>query len=190
MSTRLTRAAAAAMPLSSTRPMRASNLRGFGAMPIRDTGMRGFLKWAQQEYPPAIYQQIANGIQQHIPQAFSGYMLGGWRRFNRLNGLSDSTTPTVDTSDAANSTASSPSWGADISAIIGTATGAYLNIEQQQNQQAIINAQLQAAANGRAPLPISLSSSGITFGTAGITAGSLVLFAVLGFVGLKALKVL
>ena len=187
MSTRLTRAAATGM--GSTRPWRAANFKSLGTMPISDTGMRGFLKWAQREYPAAIYQQIASAIQQNIPQAFSGYMLGGWRKFNRLGGFGDSS-PTVDTSDAANSTANNPSWGAMISQIIGTATGAYLNVEQQQNQQAIINAQLQAAANGKTPLPISLSSSGITFGSAGITAGSLVLIAVVGFFGLRALKVI
>jgi hypothetical protein len=165
-------------------------LGGLGAVQITDTGMRGFLKWAQGEYPPAVYQQIANAIQQNIPQAFTTYMLGGWRKFGRLNGFADTSTPTVDTSDAANSSAIDPSWGNVISQIIGTATGAYLNVEQQQNQQAIINAQLQAAANGKAPLPISLSSSGITFGTTGITAGTLLVFGVLGFFGLKALKVI
>jgi hypothetical protein len=188
MSTRLTRASAGGF--HSTRPMRPGNFRGLGAATVTDTGLRGFLKWAQGEYPPAIYQQIAAGIQQNIPQAFTSYMLGGWRKFNRLGGLGDSTTPTVDTADAANSTASDPSWGAMISQIIGTATGAYLNVSQQQNQQAIINAQLQAAANGKAPLPISLSSSGITFGTAGITAGTLLLVGVVGFLGLRALKVI
>lgn len=188
MSTRLTRASATGF--ASTRPMRPANFRGLGAVAVTDTGLRGFLKWAQGEYPAAIYQQIANGIQQNIPQAFNSYMLGGWRKFNRLGSLGDSTTPTVDTADAANSTASDPSWGAMISQIIGTATGAYLNVAQQQNQQAIINAQLQAAANGKAPLPISLSSSGITFGTAGITAGTLLVVGVLGFLGLRALKVI
>ena len=147
-------------------------------MTITDTGLRGFLKWAQQEYPPTIYQQIAAGIQQQIPQGFSGYMLGGWRGLGRINGFADSSTPTVDAADAANSGASSASWGDIISQVIGTATGAYLSVTQQQNQQAIINAQLQAAANGKAPLPISLSSSGITFGsTAGISIGALLLLA-------------
>jgi len=194
MSTRLTRAAAV-MPhaMGSTRPSRpAAGFRGLGAIAVSDTGMRGFLKWAQAEYPAAIYQQIANAIQHGVPQAFSGYMLGGWRKFNRLGlgRLSDSTTPTVDTADAANSTAIDPSWANTISQIIGTATGAYLSVEQQQNQQAIINTQLQAAANGKAPLPISLSSSGITFGATGITAGTLLVVGILGFFGLKALKVI
>lgn len=185
MSTRLIRRTN--YPLASTRPGRISTR--LGALAITDTGMRGFLKWARGEYPPAIYQQIAGGIQQNIPQAFTSYMLGGWRKFNRLSGLGDSSTPTVDTADAANATPNNPSWGDVISQIIGTATGAYLNVEQQQNQQAIINAQLQAAANGKAPLPISLSSSGITFGSAGITAGTLLLV-VAGYFGLRALKVL
>lgn len=157
-------------------------------MAITDTGMRGFLQWARQQYPPAIYQQIAQGIQQSVPQAFSGYMAGGWRSIARRQGFSDGSSATVDTADAADSTASNPSWADMISQIIGTATGAYLNINQQQTQQAIVNQQLQAAANGKAPLPISLSSSGITFGSSGITAGSGLLLAVLAFLAYKALK--
>ena len=174
--------------LGSTRPARPMAWR-FGATTaaITDTGMRGFLKWAKQEYPAQIYQQIANSIQQAFPQAFSGYMLGGWRKFA---GLGDSTTPTVDTSDAANSTAIDPSWGNTISQIIGTATGAYLSITQQQTQQAIVNQQLQNAANGKAPVPVSLSSSGITFGTAGMTAGTVLVLAVVGFLGLRAAGVI
>lgn len=158
------------------------------AAPISDTGMRGFLKWAQREYPANLYQQIAGAIQQQLPQAFSGYMLGGWRKFARLQGLGDASTPTVDTADAANSTAIDPSWGALISQIIGTGTAAYLDVAQQQNQQAIIASQLQAAQNGKAPLPISLSSSGITFGTAGMTAGTLLLLLGGGYLALRMLK--
>jgi len=155
---------------------------------ITDTGMRGFLKWAKREYPANIYQQIAGQIQQKFPQAFSSYMLGGWRKFAKLGGLGDAT---VDTSDAANSTASDINWGADISQIIGTATGAYLNVSQQQNQNAIVQAQLQQAAAGKAPLNVSLGSSGITFGTtAGLTAGGLLLIGGLGLLALKALKVI
>jgi hypothetical protein len=92
---------------------------GSSAPPINDTGMRGFLKWAQREYPAQVYQQIAGQIQQRIPQAFSSYMLGGWRKFSRLAGLADGTTGTVDTSDAANSTPSDINWGNTISEIIG-----------------------------------------------------------------------
>lgn len=170
--------------LGSTRPARPAAWR-LGATLVMDTGMRGFLKWAQQEYPPAIYQQIANGIQRALPQAFSGYMLGGWRKFA---GFGDSSTPSVDTSDAANSTAIDPSWGNTISQIIGTATGAYLNIEQQQTQQAIVNQQLQNAANGKPPLNVSLSSNGIAFGTAGIAVGTLLMIGALAFIGLKVIN--
>lgn len=179
--------------MGSTRPIRGA--RRFAALgsagAITDTGMKGFLKWAQREYPPAIYQQIASGIQQRVPQAFSGYMLGGWRKFARMNGLADGTTGTVDTSDAANSTPASPSWSDEISQIIGTATGAYLNVAQAQNNQAIVTAQLQAAAAGKSPLPISLTSSGITFGTtAASSVGTLLVFGVLGFLALKLTKVI
>jgi hypothetical protein len=154
----------------STRWLRPHNqFQGLGsaaAPMITDTGMRGFLKWARREYPAKVYQAIAGRIQQQIPSAFSGYMLGGWRNLARLNGFAD-TSPTIDTADAANSTPNAPSWSDQISQIIGTATGAYLNITQQQQQQQILNAQLQAAQNGRAPLPISLGSNGVTFTSAG-----------------------
>ena len=164
---------------------------GSSAPPINDTGMRGFLKWAQREYPAQVYQQIAGQIQQRIPQAFSSYMLGGWRKFSRLAGLADGTTGTVDTSDAANSTPSDINWGNTISEIIGTATGAYLNVSQQQNQNAIVQTQLQQAQAGKAPLNVSLGSSGITFGTtAGLTVGSLALLGGLAFLVLKATKVI
>lgn len=152
---------------------------------VMDTGMRGFLKWARQEYPPAIYQQIASGIQRALPQAFSGYMLGGWRRFARFG---DAATPAVDTSDAADSTAIDPSWGNTIAQIIGTATGAYLDIQQQQNQQAIIHQQLNNAANGKPPLAVSLSSNGITFGTAGLSAGALLIGGGLLFLAFRLLR--
>jgi hypothetical protein len=192
MSTRAIRPAGqwGGQPLGYTRPSRPAgwNLAGVA---VTDTGLRGFLKWARQEYPAAVYQKIAAGIQQAFPQAFSGYMLGGWRNLAKLNGLADSTTPTVDTADAANSTPISPSWSDAISQIIGTATGAYLNVAQQQNQQAVLNAQLQAAQNGRAPLPISLSSSGITFGsTAALSAGGLAIAGIVGFIVLKAMGVI
>jgi len=182
---------------AGTREMRAARqFKGLGdvgssAAPITDTGMRGFLKWAKREYPAAIYQQIATGIQQNIPQAFSSYMLGGWRKFARLNGLADGTSGTVDTSDAANSTASDINWGTTISQIVGTATGAYLDVAQQQNQTAIIQAQLAQAQAGKAPLNVSLGSSGVTFGsTTGLTLGGLLLVAGLGLLALKAAKVI
>lgn len=174
----------------STRLMRAA--RGFAALPtpITDTGMRGFLKWAQREYPSAIYQQLANYVQQQFPQAFSGYMLGGWRGIAKLNGFADTTgTATVDTSDAANSTASSPSWSDEISQVIGTLTGAYLNVQQQQAQQQVLQAQLQQAANGGKPLNVSLPSLGINFGSS-TDPLTLLFWGGLAFVALKATKVL
>jgi len=159
--------------------------------PISDTGMRGFLKWVRQQYPPAVYQQIANGIHQRIPQAFSGYMLGGWRNTAKFAGFADTGTATVDTADAANSTPISPSWVDTISQLVGTATGAYLDVSQQQNQNAILNAQLTAIQNGRAPLPISLGANGVTFTAAGQTnISTLLIWAGIGFVVLKATKLI
>lgn len=154
--------------------------------------MRGLLKWMRQEYPPAIYQQIATGIQQRIPQAFSGYMLGGWRNTAKLSGFADSSgTATVDTADAANSTPISPSWVDSISQLVGVATGAFLDVSQQRNQDAILNAQLTAVQNGRAPLPISLSGSGVTFSAAGKTSiGTVLLWGGLGYLVLKLAKVI
>jgi hypothetical protein len=193
MSTRLLRPNAQwRMPLGSTRPARAAAAYRLGSVPIVDTGMRGLLKWMRQEYPPAIYQQIAAGIQQAIPQAFSGYMLGGWRDTAKLSGFADSSGgATVDTADAANSTPISPSWVDTISQLVGTATGAYLDVEQQKNQNAVLNAQLTAIQNGRAPLPISLGASGISFTAAGQTSiGTVLLWGGLIFVGLKLAKVI
>src|SRR5271168_388894 len=46
--------------------------------PIRDTGIRGFLKWFQQQQP-ALYKKIAPQLPKAAPAAFSGYMPGGWR---------------------------------------------------------------------------------------------------------------
>jgi len=156
---------------------------------ISDTGMRGFLKWARQEYPAAIYQKIAQGIHQALPQAFNGYMLGGWRNQAKRSGFADAA-PTVDTADAANSSAIDPTWSNIISNLIGTATGAYLDIKQQQQQQQVLDSQLQAAQAGKSPLPISLSSNGITFGQASMGAGGLLIAGVLGFLALKAFGVI
>lgn len=179
--------------LGSTRPGRpCRQFAGLGdAAPITDVGLRGFLKWAQQQYPAAIYQQIATQIQQNIPQAFSGYMLGGWRKLARLNGLADNSDGTVDTADAANSTPASAGWADQISQIIGTATGSYLSIEQQRQNAQIVTAQLQQAQAGRAPYPISLSSSGVTFQAQGnMSLGEVLLLGGIGLVLLKAMKVL
>ncbi len=195
MSTRLLRPGAQyPMPFGSTRPTRAANQFGSAATaaPITDTGMRGFLKWARQQYPAAIYQQIAAGIQRAIPQAFSGYMLGGWRDTAKFAGFADNSgTATVDTADAANSTPISPSWVDTISQLVGTATGAYLDIAQQQNQNAILNTQLTAIQNGRAPYPISLGSNGVTFSAAGQTSlTTLLLWLGGGYLVLKLAKVI
>lgn len=203
MSTRYTRPGQIrATEFGSTRPLRPGAqwpmpFRGLGdasaaaAVPITDTGMRGLLKWIRQQYPAAVYQKIAAGIQQAIPQAFSGYMLGGWRNTAKLNGFADTGTATVDTADAANSTPISPSWVDTISQLVGTATGAYLDVSQQQNQNAILNAQLTAIQNGRAPLPISLGSNGITFSAAGQTSiTTLLLWLGGGYLVLKAAKVI
>jgi hypothetical protein len=64
-------------------------------------------------------------------------------------------------------------------------------VSQQQNQNAIVQTQLQQAQAGKAPLNVSLGSSGITFGTtAGLTVGSLALLGGLAFLVLKATKVI
>lgn len=157
---------------------------------ITETGMRGFLKWAREQYPEPIYQKIAQGIQQRIPQAFSGYMLGGWRTTARKTGFADASTPTVDTADAANTTAGSPDWGAIISQVIGTATGAYLDVQQQRQNQAIVQTQVQQIQNGKPPAPISLSQAGITFGSAGTTVSTVLVVGLLAYLGAKALRII
>lgn len=45
---------------------------------VKDTGIRGFLKWFQQVQPD-IYKKIAPNLPKQIPQAFSDYTNGGWR---------------------------------------------------------------------------------------------------------------
>lgn len=196
MSARVNPPAARAQPLRRPfAPVRRLSGLADAAVPstapaIPDTGMRGFLKWVRREYPADVYQQIATQIQQRFPQAFSSYMLGGWRKFARLGALGDGSS-TVDTADAANSTPSDATWSAEISQMIGTATGAFLNVSQQENQNAIVQAQLQQAAAGKNPLNVSLGSSGITFGsTAGLTAGGLLLIAGIGLLIAKAAKVI
>lgn len=53
------------------------------ATQITDTGIRGFLKWFQQQQP-AIYKAIAPKLPKMVPQAFSGYMNGGWKYMHRV----------------------------------------------------------------------------------------------------------
>lgn len=154
---------------------------------IHDTGPRGFLKWFRREQP-AIYAQIAPKLQKLAPQAFSSYMGGGWRRYK----LGD----TVDTADAANAGSATGDWANVVSQLINSASGAFQTYEQQQTQQQIIGAQLTQASLGRPPLNLSLGQSGVPQISFGATAqgttniGTLLLYGVLGYAGLKLLKVI
>lgn len=46
--------------------------------PIKDTGIRGFLKWFKTQQPD-LYKKIAPQLPQQVPAAFSGYHNGGWK---------------------------------------------------------------------------------------------------------------
>ncbi len=46
--------------------------------PIKDTGIKGFLKWFAREQPE-IYKKIAPQLPRVAPAAFSGFNGGGWR---------------------------------------------------------------------------------------------------------------
>lgn len=156
---------------------------------ITDTGPRGFLKWFKQEQP-AIYAQIAPELQRRYPQLFSAYMTGGWK----LHALAD-TGATVDTSDAANTGSTTSDIINGISQLIGAGTAAYLDYQQAQTQQQIVNAQLQNAMLGRPPLQIGLQQNGvpqISFAatTSGqVNWGTLLLYGVGGWALLKLAKV-
>jgi hypothetical protein len=165
-------------------------MKNGGSQAITSTGPKGFLTWFKREQP-AIYAQIAPALQQKYPQAFSGYMSGGWR----FHSLADDS-PTVDTSDAANTGAVATDIANGISQVIGTASAAYLNYEQQQQQNAIVNAQLENAVLGRPPLNVSLTGNGVpqvSFAatTAGqFSLGTALLWGVGLYAGAKLLKVI
>lgn len=73
-----------------------------------------------------------------------------------------SSAPTIDVSDAANTTSGTPTTSTSlISSLIAGITGAYTTVTQANTAQAITNLQLQRAQAGLAPLNIGMNANGI-----------------------------
>ena len=169
---------------------------------ITDTGIRGYLKWLQQDQP-GIYARAAPIIAQQVPEAFSDREQS--MAMGALMGFADDAAPgtttffgdsapfddsasvptdssgaaTTDVANAANSGAASPATTSIIGNIVNSVAQYFLTKQQadihaQQSQQ-----QLQLAAAGLAPNQVSSTSLGVrrvtTAGTgAGGTAGNVV----------------
>ena len=168
---------------------------------IKETGIRGFLKWLQSEQPE-IYKQVAPKISTQLPQAFSDYHAGGWRvagltrdqAVDKLNGMGrgfgelgdvqlDSlafdpnlapppTAVTVDTSTAANAGSTSSTLTDTIGSIVSGISALYMTKQQANIQQQVVNTQLQRAALGLPPLPTSLSNLGVPQVSVGLSTGT------------------
>ncbi len=163
---------------------------------IQDTGIRGYLKWLQQDQP-GLYAAIAPQIVAQAPEAFSDYEQS--RGMSTLMGLSDDgVTTTFDTTDtfnpsatvtapdvasAANSGSSSPSVTSIISSLVAAAGQVFLAKSQVDTLQNVNNIQLQRAQAGLPPLntsslslgipQISLSQSTLTGGGIALAVGGL-----------------
>ncbi len=158
-------------------------------MNIQDTGIRGYLKWLQQDQP-GIYAAIAPHLAQQVPEAFSDYEQS--RSMGSLMGLSDSgitytyddsgstfdpNTPTYiaptspDVANAANSGASTPAITSSLANMLAAATQGYLAKTQIDNLKAINNIQLQRAQLNLAPLDTSSLSLGIPQINVGVSKG-------------------
>lgn len=164
---------------------------------IRDTGIRGFLKWFQIAQPD-LYKKVAPQITAKVPAAFSDYHAGGWR----VAGLSNSQAVAklgsmgadvtgginfdsfafdpstvsaphaVDVSTAANSGSTSTSLTDMISSVVSGISSLYLTKQQANIQQQVVNTQLQRAAMGLPPLPTSLSNLGVPQVSVGLSTGT------------------
>ncbi len=138
------------------------------------TGLKGFLVWLRQ-FQPLIYRHTVAVLAAKYPQDFAS----GSSALGSLGDLGQSSSsmlqpisvnlstslPSLSSIDAATSTAttSAPSSGlvGDISSLIGSLSSAYLGYSQAQQSNSIVQAQLQRAQEGLAPLTITNGSSGI-----------------------------
>lgn len=151
-------------------------------MNIRDTGIRGYLKWLQRDQP-ALYQQIAPQIVAHAPEAFSDHEQS--RAMGSLMGFADSggTTTTFDFTDsfgnpstvqypastdvasAANSGAASSGITNIIGNLLSVAAQGYVTTQmaktQVDNLKTLNNIQLQRAQMGLEPLDTSSYNLGV-----------------------------
>lgn len=158
---------------------------------ITETGIRGFLKWLRQDQP-GIYARAAPIIAQQVPEAFSDREQS--MAMGALMGFADDAAPgtttffgdsapfddsasvptaaTTDVADAANSGAASPATTSVIGNIVNSVAQYFLNKQQadihaQQTQQ-----QLQLAAAGLSPNPVSSTSLGVRRVTTASTGAS------------------
>ncbi len=145
-------------------------------MDIQDTGIRGYLKWLQQDQP-GLYKEAAPHIARLLPRAFSNYEQS--QAMGALMGFAadDFSTPpltdigvdipsvSTDVANAADSGASSPDIASGIAQIIGSIADAYKTKTTTDTQnkvyQDITQAQLQRAQAGLGPLTISSGQYGI-----------------------------
>lgn len=156
-------------------------------MNIQDTGVRGYLKWLQQDQP-GIYKLIAAHIVQQAPEAFSDYEQS--RAMGVLMGLGDdagitttfdstdvfgnpAAAGTTDVANAANAGASSPSVTSIISGLVGAASQIFLVKNQLDTQKQMNAVQLQRMQMGLAPLNMSSLSLGIPQVNVGLSSGTL-----------------
>jgi len=149
--------------------------------PITDTGVRGYLKWLQQDQPN-LYKAIAPHLVQRSPHAFSDHeqslALGALALADDAAASGTTTTfdastdpfsgasaPATDVASAANVGAASPSFVQDVENLITGVlqTKAAVDLQQAQTDQliALNKAQLQIAAAGGTPLMTSSTSLGI-----------------------------
>jgi len=155
---------------------------------IGATGLKGFMKWLQQDQP-GVYAATAAKIAKAVPKGFSGFngsalrtsQLRVGRRSMRLRGYaglgdccsfssvgvcaatcgSSSINWGTCTSCAANSGASTGTCLTGIANIINSVAGAALTAQQQSEYDALLQQQLTRAQNGLPPLTVSSSGSGV-----------------------------
>lgn len=167
---------------------------------ITATGLKGFLKWLQQDQP-AVYAATAAAIAKAAPKGFSGFngsalrtaQMRTGRRSMHLRGLgcclcsvgvcaatcgsSSINWGSTCTSCAANTgayTCNSSLTG--IANIITSVTGAALTAAQQSQYNALLQQQLSRAGSGLPPQTLSSSGVGVPqIGSLG-TSGSLMLW--------------
>lgn len=140
-------------------------------MNIQDTGIRGYLKWLQQDQP-GIYAAAAPQIAQKVPEAFSdreqsiaqGALMGlsddttsdnSWLLTDSGGGsgsASAGTTTTTDVASAANSGAVSSGITGAIGNIVSAISQVYLAKNQVNTLNQVNQIQLQRAAAGLPPL--------------------------------------
>jgi len=163
---------------------------------ITDTGIRGFLKWLQQDQP-GIYARAAPIIAQQVPDAFSDREQS--MTMGALMGLADDAAPgtttffgdsaafddsasvptdgsaatTTDVANAANSGAASPSTTSVIGNIVNSVAQYFLTKQQADIHAQATQQQLSLAAAGLPPNATSTTSLGVRMTTAGASVGGI-----------------